>query len=179
MIYADFLSSRLLEKCFDPVIDLLEESIVQVLREVEGIKVSNLPYSGLWLKLTNLQAIVFLGQFGSSSEYLRKRMAQSHINSITRIRYSDSGKLNVVRGAISERLYPSNGFVRKSKTLKSYGSLVTLPYYPGSDAASLWPNAQQLGAVPYERDADGSRLKVIEWAIAKVRIEALSLFDSH
>jgi len=105
-------------------------------------------------------------------------MAQSNINSLTRIRYSESGKLNVVRGAISERLYPNNGFVRKSKTLKSYGSLVTLPYYSGSDATSIWPNAQQLGAVPYERDADGLRLKVIEWAISKVRTEALSLIHS-
>jgi hypothetical protein len=97
-------------------------------------------------------------------------MARSHISRLVKLRHSESGKLNVVRGAISERLYLSEGFVRKSQTLKSYGTLVTLAYHPGSEAARIFPNAMQLGAVPYERHADGDRLKVVEWAIPKVRV---------
>lgn len=98
-------------------------------------------------------------------------MARSHLSGLAKLRHSDSGKLNVVRGAMSERIYHSEGFVRKSQTLKSYGTLVTLPYYVGSDAAAKFPNARQLGAVPYESDADGPRLKVVEWAIPKVSVE--------
>lgn len=144
------IERSLLEKCFDPVIDVLETAIDEMLRRVGDIK-----------------AIVFLGQFGSSSEYLRKRMARSHISGLVKLRHSESGKLNVVRGAISERLFLSEGFVRKSQTLKSYGTLVTLPYYPESEAAIMFPGARKLGAVPFERDADGLRLKVVEWAIPK------------
>ena len=95
-------------------------------------------------------------------------MARSHISSIVKLRHSESGKLNVVKGAISERLYLSEGFVRKSQTLKSYGTIVTLPYYPGSEAAMMFPDPKRLGAVPFERDEDGHRLKVVEWAIPKV-----------
>jgi hypothetical protein len=97
-------------------------------------------------------------------------MAKSRISGLVKLRHSQSGKLNVVRGAISERLYLTEGFVRKSQTLKSYGALVTLSYQPGSDAFAVFPNARQLGAVPFERDADGYRLKVVEWAIPKVSV---------
>jgi hypothetical protein len=88
------------------------------------------------------------------------------------MRHSDSGKLNVVRGALSERLNLSEAFVRKSQTLKSYGTLVTLWYSPGSKAALLFPDARKLGAVPFECDAHGDWLKVVEWAIPKVSLEA-------
>jgi len=100
-------------------------------------------------------------------------MAQSKINDSVKIRYSESGKLNVVRGAISERIDLSNTFVRKFKTLKSYGSLVTLSYHPKSEAAAIWPNAHLLGAVDYEKDDDGIRLTVIEWAIPKVGLVSI------
>ncbi|KAL5320456.1 hypothetical protein ACEPPN_011261 [Leptodophora sp. 'Broadleaf-Isolate-01'] len=148
----DFLKieRRTIEKCFDPVFDVLETAIEKVLREVEGIT-----------------TIVFLGQFGSSSEYLRKRMAKSHISELVKLRHSDSGKLNVVRGAISERIISSEGFVRKSQTLKSYGTLVTLPYHEGSEGELLFPDAKRLGAVPFEKAADGYRLTVVDWAIPK------------
>jgi hypothetical protein len=55
-------------------------------------------------------------------------------------------------------------------TLKSYGALVTLPYYPGSEAERIFPNPHQNGAVPFECDLDGLWMKVIEWAIPKVSI---------
>ncbi len=103
-------------------------------------------------------------------------MAKSHISELAKLRHSDSGKLNVVKGAISERLILSEGFVRKSQTLKSYGALVTLPYYPESEGALLFPDARKLGAVPFERDADGYRLKVVEWAIPRVSVE-VNLID--
>lgn len=103
-------------------------------------------------------------------------MAKSHISELARLRHSDSGKLNVVKGAISERLILTEGFVRKSQTLKSYGALVTLPYYPGSEGALLFPDARKLGAVPFERDVDGDRLKVVEWVIPKVSVE-VNLID--
>ena len=105
-------------------------------------------------------------------------MARSHISGLVKLRHSESGKLNVVRGAISERLFLSEGFVRKSQTLKSYGTLVTLPYYPESEAAVLFPNARKLGAVPFERNADGYRLKVVEWAIPKVSVDANLIFPN-
>lgn len=105
-------------------------------------------------------------------------MARSHISRLVKLRHSESGKLNVVRGAISDRLNLSEGFVRKSQTLKSYGTLVTLEYYAGSPAAAIFPNAQQLGAVPFERDADGYRLKVVEWAIPKVSANADLIFNN-
>ena len=93
-------------------------------------------------------------------------MANSPNAKTVNIRHSKSGKLDVVKGAISERLTLDESFVRKNKTLKSYGTLVTLIY--GDDAARLFPNPQQDGAVPFEQTKEGLRLKVIEWAVPKV-----------
>ncbi len=84
---------------------------------------------------SNIQAIVFLGQFGDSSEYLRKQMAKSLVNRHVKVWHSQSGKLHIVKGAISEWLYLSESFVCKSQILKSYGALITLPYYDSSEAA--------------------------------------------
>lgn len=98
-------------------------------------------------------------------------MAKSHISELVKLRHSDSGKLNVVRGAISERIISSEGFVRKSQTLKSYGTLVTLPYHEGSEGELLFPDAKRLGAVPFEKAADGYRLTVVDWAIPKVSVD--------
>jgi hypothetical protein len=95
-------------------------------------------------------------------------MANSPIAKEVKIRHSQSGKLDVVKGAIAERLTLDQCFVRQYKTSKSYGTLVTLPY--SGNVKRLFPNPQQQGAVPFEKSDDGPRLKVIEWAIPKVSI---------
>lgn len=97
-------------------------------------------------------------------------MAKSSIRHLVKLRYSQSGKLNVVKGAMAERSSLSSNFVRKFETLKSYGALVTMPYYPGSQAEKIFPNPHQQGAVPFERGTDGLWLKLIEWAIPKVSV---------
>ena len=114
----------------------------------------------------SIKAIVFLGQFGGSSAYLKKRMANSIIAKDVKIRHSQSGKLDVVKGAISERLVLDECFVRQYKTSKGYGTLLTLLY--ANKVKKLFPNPQQHGAPPFEKSDDGPRLKVIEWAIPKV-----------
>ena len=115
----------------------------------------------------SLKAIIFLGQFGSGSAYLKKKMERSPIAKQVKIRYRQSGKLDVVKGAISERL-TDEPFVCRYKTSKSYGTPVTLIY--SGAVKRLFPNPQQQGAVPFEESDDGPRLKVIEWAIPKVSI---------
>ena len=109
---------------------------------------------------------MFLGQFGGTSPYLQKRMANNRISKIVKILHSQSGKLDVVKGAISERLTLEETFVRKFKTLKSYGTLVSLVY--SKEVARIFPDPQARGAFPFERANDGPRLKVIEWAVPKV-----------
>lgn len=87
------------------------------------------------------------------------------------LRYSPSGKLDVVKGAMAERLILGSSFVRKCATVKSYGTLIVLQYHPGSEAGKLFPNPRQEGAVPFEAGIDGHKwLKVIEWAISKVSV---------
>lgn len=169
--FAYYVFRVILESCFDPTIDILEAAINQVLQQVKDIKVCT-PRPTYSIRLTKLQTVVFLGQFGSSSEYLRKRMGRSPISKLVTLRHSESGKLNVVRGVISERLDLSETFVRKFQTLRSYGTLITLPYCPGSKVATVFPNPRELGAVDFARDIDGRRLKVIEWAIPKVSLQA-------
>jgi hypothetical protein len=93
-------------------------------------------------------------------------MASNPISSKVKIRHSQSGKLDVVKGAISERLTLEETFVRSFKTLKSYGTLVTLAY--GDEVARIFPRPQSHGALPFENANDGIRLKVIEWALPKV-----------
>lgn len=115
-----------------------------------------------------MKAIIFLGQFGGNSVYLKKKIANSQITKAVKIRYSQSGKMDVVKGAISERLTLDECFVRQYKTSKSYGTLVTLVY--NDITRKLFPKPQQHGAVPFENSEDGLRLKVIEWAIPKVCI---------
>jgi hypothetical protein len=119
------------------------------------------------VKLIILQTIVFLGQFGGSSKYLRKQMAASELIKDVKMRHSQAGKLNVVKGAISERFQLNDNFVRKFQTLKSYGTLVTMEWYPDSKAQKLFPNARQEDAI-FEREYGVSYVKVIEWAIPKV-----------
>jgi hypothetical protein len=104
-------------------------------------------------------------------------MARSPIANSVKLRHSQSGKLDVVKGAMSDRLRLLEKFVRKSETVKSYGTLISLDYYPGSEGHRLFPNAIQEGAVPLERDFDTMTLKVVEWAIPKVSL-FLSFEDS-
>lgn len=137
-----------LDKQFDPAIKVLEEEIRKIL-----------------VRFPSIKAIIFLGQFGGSSAYLKKKMQRSPIAEQVKIRHSQSGKLDVVKGAISERLTLDERFVRQYKTSKSYGTLVTLIY--SGAVKRLFPNPQQQGAVPFEESDDGPRLKVIEWAIPK------------
>lgn len=95
-------------------------------------------------------------------------MARSPIANTVKLRHSQSGKLDVVKGAMSDRLKLMEKFVRKSETVKSYGTLICVPYYPGSEGQRLFPNAMQEGAVPLEEHYDTDTLKIIEWAISKV-----------
>ena len=93
-------------------------------------------------------------------------MASNPISSEVKIRHSISGKLDVVKGAIAERLNLEETFVRKFSTLKSYGTLVALLY--NEDVAKVFPSPLLHGALPFEIADDGLRLKVIEWALPKV-----------
>jgi hypothetical protein len=95
-------------------------------------------------------------------------MASNPISGQVKLRYSQSGKMDVVKGAMSERLTLEETFVRKFRTLKSYGTLVTLVY--DEEVARIFPHPQRHGALPLERANDGPRLKVIEWAIPKVSV---------
>ncbi|KAF8851408.1 hypothetical protein BDZ45DRAFT_150850 [Acephala macrosclerotiorum] len=94
-------------------------------------------------------------------------MARSSIANSVKLRHSLSGKLDVVKGAMSDRLKLTEKFIRKSETVKSYGTLITLRYDPGSEGQRMFPNAIQDGAVPLERDYDTNMVKVVEWAIPK------------
>lgn len=93
-------------------------------------------------------------------------MISNPIVTEVKIRHSPTGKLDVVKGAISERLVLEETFVREFKTLKSYGTLVTLVY--NDKVASIFPDPQSHGALSFEKDHDGIRLKVVEWALPKV-----------
>lgn len=119
---------------------------------------------------------MFLGQLGGSSEYLRKKMAASQIARRVKILHSQSGKLNVVKGAMADRLQLSETFVRKFKTIKSYGTQLLMEWYPGSEAHQFFPNAQDEGAI-FERPDGHTWLKVIEWAISKVCAHTISMVD--
>jgi hypothetical protein len=106
-------------------------------------------------------------------------MARNPISNKVKIRHSQSGKLDVVKGAISDRLTLEETFVRRFKTLKSYGTLVTLVY--SDEVARIFPKPQAHGALPFEHANDGPRLKVIEWALPKVsdtQIQAQNSTDS-
>lgn len=96
-------------------------------------------------------------------------MSLSPISNMVKVYYSESGKLNVVKGAISERLRLKDPFVRKFSTLKSYGTLVAMPYFPGSPAFRRFPNAKQDGA-DFQSEGPTSHVTVIEWAVPKVFI---------
>ena len=107
-----------------------------------------------------------MGQFGGSSAYLQKRMAFAFADSAIRLRYSQSGKLDVVRGAIFERLNLGESFVHKFEILKSYGSLLSLPY--DEEVRRQFPDPKLHGAVPFEQSKEGLRLMVVEWAVPAV-----------
>lgn len=95
-------------------------------------------------------------------------MSRSPIAKAVKLRHSESGKLDVVKGAMSDRLKLTEKFVRDSETVKSYGTLISVAYFPGSEGWTMFPNAVQEGAVPFERDNNVNFLKLVEWAIPKV-----------
>lgn len=60
----------------------------------------------------------------------------------TKLRYSASGKLNVVKVAMSERLtLNEETFVRKRDAVRSYGTLVALDYSPKGEGRTIFPDA--------------------------------------
>ncbi|KAK0120220.1 hypothetical protein ONS95_011626 [Cadophora gregata] len=148
--YANFMKidRELLDGCFDPIIDTLKSAIKQILENISDIK-----------------AIIFLGQFGGSSSYLRKCLARSSIATTVKLRHSQTGKMDVVIGALKERMELRESFIRESQTVKSYGTLVTVPWSKGQEGMLWFPNAIADGAVEFEKHPDGLWLKVIEWAI--------------
>jgi hypothetical protein len=110
-----------------------------------------------------------LGQFGGTSKYIQQKLAKTSLVHRVKFHYSRDGKLNVVRGAISERLSLRDNFVRRFEASKSYGTLVTFEWCAGSDAQRFFPNGEQDGILescPYDPNFKG--LMVIEWAIPKV-----------
>jgi hypothetical protein len=107
-------------------------------------------------------------------------MERSSVAKSAKLRYSLGGKLDVVRGAMSDRRMLTEKFVRKSETLKSYGTLMLIDYNPGSGGRRMFPNAFQDGAVPLERverQHGVELLKVVQWSISKVSFHK-SLGDS-
>lgn len=83
--------------------------------------------------------------------------------------------MDVVKGALAERQKLTERFVRKSETVKSYGTLVALQWGKNLEGTVRFPNAITDGAVQLEKQTDGLWLKVIEWAIPKVGICTPSL----
>ncbi|TVY50003.1 hypothetical protein LOCC1_G000105 [Lachnellula occidentalis] len=129
---------------------MLEESFDPVLEELEW------EIAQVLVKHPEIKTLVFLGQFGGSSALPQP---------VWKIRRGN--------GAMTERMKLEK-FVRKSATLKSYGTLVTLPYCLDSEGRKLFPGALLDAAVYFERGECGFcgslkciKLKVIEWAISK------------
>lgn len=117
--------------------------------------------------LTIIQTVVFLGQFGGSSEYLRSRMKKDFGEGPLRVKYSQSGKLDVVKGAMTSRLNLEEVFVRKFRTTRSYGTLVDIPY--NDDTAEIFPDPESQDSVGFIEIDNRQWLRVIAWAVPKVR----------
>lgn len=96
-------------------------------------------------------------------------MARSPIARSVKLHHSQSGKFDVVKGAMSERLSLREKFVRKSETMKSYGALISVPYSRGSEGHTLFPNAARDGG-QFENGERTRWLKVVEWVIPKVSL---------
>ncbi|RDW80458.1 hypothetical protein BP5796_05156 [Coleophoma crateriformis] len=139
------------EICFDPVLNELEEAIENIFGLHSGIK-----------------AIVFLGQFGAHSPYLRKRMetSQFHSNHTVQLRYGDiDGKQSVVNGAYSERLDITDRFGTRLEAISNYGILMSLNWnLPW--VKKLFPDARKSEHAIFERWADRTKcLKVVRWDV--------------
>ncbi|TVY83310.1 hypothetical protein LSUE1_G001552 [Lachnellula suecica] len=156
------IKRNVLDEAYDGTLDSLENEIKEAVAQTPEIKV-----------------VVFLGQFGGCSEYLRNRILKSPLNGSLKFFHSQSGKLDVVKGVMSDRLNLQEEFVRASEASSNVGTLVDLEYDssdPNSLGYRLFPNAVQDGAVL--RFADGFYwLKVIEWAIAKVGLSHPNVKD--
>ncbi|KAH6714155.1 hypothetical protein BKA61DRAFT_56377 [Leptodontidium sp. MPI-SDFR-AT-0119] len=105
------IDRKRLDVSFDPAVDTLIGAIEEILKLRPEIK-----------------TIIFLGQFGGSSEYLKRRMVKSSVATAATLRHSPTGKMDVVKGALAERHKLTERFVRKSETVKSYGTLVALQW---------------------------------------------------
>ncbi|RDW69336.1 hypothetical protein BP6252_08356 [Coleophoma cylindrospora] len=139
------------EICFDPVLNELEEAIENIFSLHSDIK-----------------AIVFLGQFGAHSPYLRKRMetSQFHNKHTVQLRYGDiDGKQSVVNGAYSERLDITDRFGTRLEAISNYGILMSLNWnLPW--VKKLFPDARKSKHAIFERWPDRTNcLKVVRWDV--------------
>ena len=87
-------------------------------------------------------------------------MASSSIATSVKLRHSQTGKMDVVKGALAVRLKLREKFLRRSQTVKSYGTLITVPW--NEEGMRWFPNAIADGAVELEEYSDGLCLKVID-----------------
>ncbi len=100
-------------------------------------------------------------------------MAKASFNGRLKILQSQSGKLDVLVGALSGRLALRETFLRESKAFKSFGNIVSLEYEKGSKARELFPNAMRDGDFVYKDQSRELRIKVIEWAVPVVCVCAM------
>jgi hypothetical protein len=118
--------------------------------------------------------VVFIGQLGGSSVYLQKYMTKSFPEHL-QFRYSSTGKLDVVKGALFERLLLRESFLRLSKTVRNYGTLVSLPYSPRIQR--IFPDPRKSGAVGFRHEDGEQRITTIQWSVPRVSNES-SFYDS-
>lgn len=96
-------------------------------------------------------------------------MSRSSFANTVNLRYSEAGKLDVVKGVLSDREKLAENFIRRSQTAKSYGTLLAVKYSTGAEGQLMFPNARQDGGV-FERPFGEEMVQVVEWAIPKVRV---------
>jgi len=109
--------------------------------------------------------MVFLGQFSGNSPYLRARIARTFVNAQFQIYHSQSGKTDVVKGAMNDRIKLEEVFVRKYQTLKSYGTLASWPCNVTN--TRRFPKLQQNPASYFEEENDDQRFQTIQWAVPR------------
>jgi hypothetical protein len=97
-------------------------------------------------------------------------MAKASFSGRVKILQSQSGKLDVLVGALSGRLALRETFLRESKAFKSFGNIVSLEYEKGCKERELFPNAMRDGGFVSKDESGKLRIKVIEWAVPVVCI---------
>lgn len=157
-----------LEKCFDPIIERIEDQMLEMLVEHPEMKVSNADiYQRVVINVH--QGGVFLGQFGGSSKYLQDRLKHGQLaKHQLKLFHSRWGKWDVINGATLERIRSEEKFVREFRVLKSYGTLLAIAE---EEAYDLFPDACDQKAFEYfhEKQQTGNFVIVVDWAIPKVR----------